>query len=95
VVIAAENAWKGKIFSGRWQMAKGGSREVFEPATGKVLTEVGFAGAEDVREAARAAAAAQVEWANTPAEQRAAVLRRAAQLLEAHAARRRTSSCTW
>jgi benzaldehyde dehydrogenase (NAD) len=85
VTIAAENAWKGKIFTGRWQMAKGGTREVIEPATGKVLTEVGFADAEDVAEAARAAAAAQTEWANTPAEQRAAVLRRAAQLLEAHA----------
>jgi acyl-CoA reductase-like NAD-dependent aldehyde dehydrogenase/ABC-type branched-subunit amino acid transport system ATPase component len=85
VTIAAENAWKGKIFTGRWQMAKGGSREVIEPATGKVLTEVGMADAEDVREAAAAAAAAQVEWANTPADQRAAVLRRAAQLLEAHA----------
>jgi benzaldehyde dehydrogenase (NAD) len=85
VTIAAENAWKGKIFTGRWQMAKGGTREVFEPATGKVLTEVGFADAEDVAEAAQAAAAAQVEWANTPADQRAAVLRRAAQLLEAHA----------
>jgi len=85
VTIAAENAWKGKIFSGRWQQAKGGTREVIEPATGKVLTEVGFADAEDVREAAKTAAAAQVEWANTPADQRAAVLRRAAQLLEAHA----------
>jgi benzaldehyde dehydrogenase (NAD) len=85
VTIAAENAWKGKIFTGRWQLAKGGTREVIEPATGKVLTEVGFADAEDVREAAQAAAAAQVEWANAPADQRAAVLRRAAQLLEAHA----------
>jgi len=85
VTIAAENAWKGKIFTGRWQMAKGGTRDVIEPATGKVLTEVGMADAEDVREAARAAALAQVEWANTPADQRAAVLRRAAQLLEAHA----------
>jgi acyl-CoA reductase-like NAD-dependent aldehyde dehydrogenase/ABC-type branched-subunit amino acid transport system ATPase component len=85
VTIAAENAWKGKIFSGRWQLAKGGTREVIEPATGKVLTEVGFADAEDVREAAKAAAVAQVEWAATPADQRAAVLRRAAQLLEEHA----------
>ena len=83
VTIAAENAWKGKVFSGRWMMAKGGSREVIEPATGNVLTEVGIADAEDVREAAQAARAAQAEWANTPADQRAAVLRRAAQLLEA------------
>ncbi len=84
VTIAAENAWKGKVYSGRWQMAKGGSREVIEPATGKVLTEVGIADADDVRESAKAAAEAQVEWANTPADQRAGVLRRAAQLLEAH-----------
>ncbi len=83
VTIAAENAWKGKVFSGRWLMPKGGSREVIEPATGNVLTEVGIADAEDVREAAQTAKAAQVEWANTPADQRAAVLRRAAQFLEA------------
>jgi len=50
-----------------------------------VLTEVGIADADDVREAAQAAALAQKEWAGTPADQRAAVLRRAAQLLEAHA----------
>jgi acyl-CoA reductase-like NAD-dependent aldehyde dehydrogenase/ABC-type branched-subunit amino acid transport system ATPase component len=84
VTIAAENAWRGKIFTGRWQMSKGGTREVVEPATGQVLTEVGWADAEDVADSAKAAAAAQVEWANTPADQRAAVLRRAAQLLEAH-----------
>ena len=83
VTIAAENAWKGKVFSGRWMMPKGGSREVIEPATGNVLTEVGIADAEDVREAAATAKAAQIEWANTPADQRAAVLRRAAQFLEA------------
>jgi|CXWL01.1.fsa_nt_gi benzaldehyde dehydrogenase (NAD) len=90
VTIAAENAWKGKIFTGRWQMSKGGSREVIEPATGQVLTEVGVADAEDVAEAAKAAAAAQVEWANVPADQRAAVLRRAAQFLEAHSESMRT-----
>ena len=84
VTIAAENAWKGKIFTGRWQLSKGGTREVIEPATGTPLTEVGIADAEDVREACRSAAAAQAEWAATPAEQRAAVLRRAAQFLEAH-----------
>jgi benzaldehyde dehydrogenase (NAD) len=90
VTIAAENAWKGKIFTGRWQMSKGGTREVIEPATGQVLTEVGIADAEDVREAAQSAALAQKAWAVTPADQRAAVLRRAAQLLEAHADALRT-----
>ena len=85
VTIAAENAWKGKVFTGTWTVPKGGTREVIEPATGKVLTTVGWADAEDVRAAAKAAAAAQVEWAATPPDQRAAVIRRAAQLLEAHA----------
>ena len=85
VTIAAESAWKGKVFSSGWCVPKGGLREVIEPATGKVLTTVGFADAEDVRAAAKAAAAAQVEWAATPPDQRAAVLRRAAQLLEASA----------
>jgi benzaldehyde dehydrogenase (NAD) len=85
VTIAAENAWKGKVYSGTWCVPKGGTRDVIEPGTGKVLTTVGFASPEDVRAAAKAAAAAQPAWAATPADQRAAVLRRAAQLLEAHA----------
>ena len=85
VTIASENAWKGKVFSNGWQIAKGGARDVIEPATGKVLTTVGFADAEDVRAACKSAAAAQVAWAATPADQRAAVLRRAAQFLEANA----------
>jgi benzaldehyde dehydrogenase (NAD) len=85
VAIASENAWKGKVFSNGWQVAKGGARDVIEPATGKVLTTVGFADADDVRAACKAAASAQVEWAATPADQRAAVLRRAAQFLEANA----------
>jgi benzaldehyde dehydrogenase (NAD) len=84
VTIAAESTWSGKLFSNGWQSARGGSRDVIEPATGKVLTTVGMADAEDVRAACQAAAAAQVEWAATPADQRAAVLRRAAQFLEAH-----------
>jgi len=85
ITIASENAWKGKVFSNGWQVARGGARDVIEPATGKVLTTVGVADAEDVRAACKAAAAAQVEWAATPADQRAAVLRRAAQFLEANA----------
>ncbi len=83
--LAAEGVWRGNIFCGRWQPARGGTGVVIEPATGQPLTEVGLAAPEDVRDAARAAAAAQEAWATTPAERRAAVLRRAAQLLESHA----------
>jgi benzaldehyde dehydrogenase (NAD) len=85
VAIASENAWKGKVFTGGWKVAKGGSRDVIEPATGKPLTTVGLADEEDVRAACKAAAEAQRDWAATPPDQRAAVLRRAAQFLESHA----------
>jgi benzaldehyde dehydrogenase (NAD) len=83
--IAAEGVWRGNVFSGRWQPARGGTGVVIEPATGRPLTEVGLAAVEDVREAARVAASAQEAWAVMPAERRAAVLRRAAHLLETHA----------
>jgi benzaldehyde dehydrogenase (NAD) len=85
VAIAAENAWRGRLYSTGWQVARGGTRAVIEPATGQPLTEVGFADPEDVRAACKAAAEAQAEWAETPADRRAAVLRHAAQLLEEHA----------
>ena len=42
--------------------------------------------------AVQAAKAAQAEWAATPADQRAAVLRRCAQLLEAHAEKLKASA---
>src|SRR5262245_59866601 len=84
-LAVAESDWKGKVFSAGWRKDRGGARAVIEPATGRARTEVGFADAEDVSEAVRAASAAQPAWAATPAEQRAAVLRRAALLLEASA----------
>ena len=85
VAIAAESVWNGKVYSGEWREPKGGSREVIEPATGQALTTVGIARAEDMREAAQAAAKAQIEWGALPADQRAAVMRRAAVLLEQNA----------
>ena len=57
---------------------------MLEPATGATLTRVGNAVAEDVRRAAAEARAAQPAWAATPYEKRAAVLRKAARLLEDH-----------
>jgi benzaldehyde dehydrogenase (NAD) len=58
---------------------------VAEPATGRRLATVGLADATDISTAARGAAAAQPEWAATPPAERAAVMRRAAQALEAAA----------
>jgi benzaldehyde dehydrogenase (NAD) len=80
-----ETGWQGQVFSGRWREPAGGSCDVIEPATGKSLGIVGVANAADVASAASEAAAAQQEWARTPFQQRAAIMRRAGQLIEAHA----------
>ena len=77
-----ESAWRDRLFGAEWRPAMGGSLDVIEPATGAVLTRIGNASAEDVRRAAAEARAAQPGWAATPYEKRAAILRKAARLLE-------------
>ena len=77
-----ESAWRGRLFGAEWRNAAGGSLDVLEPATGATLTRVGNATAADVRKAAAEARAAQPAWAATPYDQRAAILRKAARLLE-------------
>lgn len=74
--------WDGKALAGGWGATRGGRHEVIEPATGEVLHTVGLANAQDIAEAARAAKAAQPKWAATPFEERAAIMRRAADILE-------------
>ncbi|TAP44945.1 aldehyde dehydrogenase family protein [Arthrobacter sp. S39] len=77
--------WDGKIFVDRWITGGGGVQDVVEPATGKILGQVGLASAEDVAMASKSAAAAQADWAKVKPEERAAVLRRAGDLWEQHA----------
>ena len=74
--------WNSKIFSNGWVSAQGGSLVTVEPATGDKLAEVGLACKADVEAAAVAARAAQPAWAATPGPERAAVIRRAARILE-------------
>ncbi len=57
--LLGDARWSGKIFNGKWVAAKGGARDVTEPATGKTLCNVGFADASDIEACAAAAAAAQ------------------------------------
>lgn len=78
--------WEGKIYLNGWRAGGAGSSPAVEPATGERLGSYGVASVEDVREAATAAATAQKEWAARNPEERAAVLRRAGQLWEEHAA---------
>jgi benzaldehyde dehydrogenase (NAD) len=78
--------WQGKIFSNGWNDAKGGVADTTEPATGEVLGQVGVANAEDIAKAAASAAAAQPAWAARTGPERAALLRSAAQVLQANRA---------
>ena len=58
--------WQGKVYS----------------TTGEVLATVGLADASDIAAAAGAAKQAQPEWGAQPGPQRAALIRRAARILE-------------
>ena len=74
--------WGSKILSGGWKTAQGGTLQSVEPATGEVLAEVGLANAADVADAAAQARQAQPAWAAKTGPERAALIRRAARILE-------------
>lgn len=59
----------------------GGTVSIMEPATQEILAEVQLSSPADVVESASRAAVAQIEWAAAPFDQRARVLRKAAELL--------------
>ncbi len=71
-------------FLADWQPGSGEAREILEPATGRHLLTLPQATPGDVAAAATRARAAQAEWAETDYAERAAVLRRAADVYEAH-----------
>jgi benzaldehyde dehydrogenase (NAD) len=76
--------WHERIYlGGSWVPGSGGVIEVDEPATRKHLTTVGLATAADVNSAVEAAVIAQAAWAETSAGERAAIIRKAAALVEA------------
>jgi benzaldehyde dehydrogenase (NAD) len=86
MTLAMKAAWSGKIFSNGWNDALGGSQNVNEPATGAVLGSTGLANATDVDRAASSAFLVRKAWADTPFDQRAAIMREAARLLKERAA---------
>lgn len=79
-----DDLWKGRLFTGVWQSTSG-TQAVVEPATGHQLGHIGIADPAAIAAAAASAREAQRAWADAPYEQRAMVLRKAAQLAEAHA----------
>jgi benzaldehyde dehydrogenase (NAD) len=79
-----EQRWQGSFYTGRWQTSDI-RLPVMEPATGQELASVGIADAATVAQAAERARHSQQRWATTPFDQRAAVLREAARLLQQEA----------
>lgn len=77
-------AWQCKVYSNGWNDARGGTIDCLEPATGEVLGQVGLANASDIAAAAEAAAEAQPAWAAQTGPERAAVIRKAADVLTAN-----------
>jgi benzaldehyde dehydrogenase (NAD) len=79
---AASMPWTSKLYSNGWTSGEAGTRDITEPATGKVLASAGVAGPGDVARAAESARKAQAGWIAMPYEERAGILRKAAQLVE-------------
>jgi benzaldehyde dehydrogenase (NAD) len=77
--------WTGKALLGDWRMTEAGVADVRDPATGAIVASVGIAGAADIARAAAEARMAQSEWATKLPAERAAILNRAADLLEQNA----------
>jgi benzaldehyde dehydrogenase (NAD) len=71
-------------FLADWRPGTGEAREIREPATSRPLISVAQATTGDVARAAAAAAEAQPAWAETSYIERARILRRAAEIYEAH-----------
>lgn len=90
--LLSNNEWIGKAFGAQgWQPLRGGAIDVVEPATGRTISRVALANAQDMRGACQAARQAQKGWAAMPYQARAAVFRKAAALLEGQ----RDAYATW
>lgn len=73
--------WQGKVLSDGWQTADD-SAAVIDKASGEQIGSIGVADAATVNRAAAMARAAQPGWAAMPYEERAAIFRKAARLVE-------------
>src|SRR5687767_10213440 len=80
---AAASRWLGSFLE-TWEPGTGAPIENREPATGRHLATITGSTPDDVARAAEAAKAAQPAWAATSYQERARVLRRAAEIYDAN-----------
>ncbi|HJU50276.1 MAG TPA: benzaldehyde dehydrogenase [Pseudogulbenkiania sp.] len=76
--------WNERLFNGVWGKGPLPAASVIEPATGETLGTIGMANAETVAHSSRVARMAQADWASRPYDERATILRKAAQQAENH-----------
>ena len=78
------SGFDGQYINGSWRPGRqGGTLKDTDPYSGQTLAEIAMANESDLDEAYRAAAKAQVAWERTLPDARAAVMRRAASIVEA------------
>ena len=75
--------WLGR-FVERWEPGTGAPIQDVEPATGRHIVTVSGSSADDVARAAATAKSAQPAWAETSYQERARILRKAADIYEAN-----------
>jgi benzaldehyde dehydrogenase (NAD) len=80
---STDTGWLGSFLQ-TWVPGSGAPIEDREPATGRHIITVAGSTPDDVARAAEAAKAAQPAWAATSYQERARILRRAADIYEAH-----------
>jgi benzaldehyde dehydrogenase (NAD) len=82
---SAAPGWLVSFVEG-WEPGTGAAAEDREPATGRLIATVRGSTTDDVARAAAAAKAAQPAWAETSYQERARILRKAAEIYEANRA---------
>lgn len=77
------SGFDGQYIDGAWRAGRqGGKLKDADPYSGETLAEIAMADERDLDDAYQAAAKAQAAWAQTLPAERAAVLRRAADIME-------------
>lgn len=79
--VLESKKWSGNFFNGDW-VAASSKQNVMEPATGKVLSEVGIATLDEVYLACQRANEAQKEWLKVPPRDKAALFHKAAAFMQ-------------
>jgi acyl-CoA reductase-like NAD-dependent aldehyde dehydrogenase len=83
MTLLDSDQWESAVFSRGWRKV-GQSGPNIDPSTGETIGQTAMASAADVADAVSAAVAAQRDWAALPADDRAAVLRRAGDIVTAN-----------